>query len=325
VAFSGAFALAEAALASDVPESADLVVWMKQMIGGRLERMGASIQGDKGGMALVAAEPVSPGMNLLVGKGSTVSGVAFAWKTLLCWCTDDIELASAATDLGFLSFLGTFSLFAIQDQYKNTRTFLLQAALSHIFLETVFEYGLVPRAFEEKAKPRMTWDMLVHHIGSLAIGIYCTRVGGGRFSSGGFLKQGARLACTEITTGLPVAFKAAIKKRRFRGKRRVFFASLMPVAFIWRSLYTLDVLRSFLKEVEKCGGRKAVPSKWTGAACFGSIVGCNLFWTYKIFGGVFKTINKTIAKMNSDKDLKSKNGDDSATSDAPAKKDGAKK
>ncbi len=110
--------------------------------------------------------------------------------------------------------------------------------------------------------------------------------------------MGRRLAATEITTGLPVAFKAAIKKRRFKGKRRVFFASLMPVAFVWRSLYTLDVLRSFLREVEKVGGRKAIPSKWVGASCFSSIIGCNIYWTYKIFGGVFKTINKTVLGNN---------------------------
>ncbi len=120
MALTGALASADAALASDVPESADLVAWMRQAIGGSLERAGASLQGKglgTGGMALVAAEPVkAKGMNLLVGKGSSVAGVAFAWKTLLCWCTDDVELASSATDLGFLSFLGTFSLFAIQDQ-----------------------------------------------------------------------------------------------------------------------------------------------------------------------------------------------------------------
>ena len=64
--------------------------------------------------------------NCKKGKGSTVAGVAFAWKTLLCWCSEDVELASTATDLGFLSFIGCFSLYAITEQFRNTRTFLLQ-------------------------------------------------------------------------------------------------------------------------------------------------------------------------------------------------------
>ena len=286
LAFSSSLKDRNACVAADVPEAADMAIWLKQLISG--------LSGGRNKQRDLALREASlkledPSKNLLVGRGSTVAGVAFAWKTLLCWCTDDVELASTATDLGFLSFLGCFSLYAITEQFRNTRIFLLQAALSHIFLETVFEFGVVPK-LDPKAKPRMALDMVIHHIGSLAIGLYCTRVGGGKFSSGEFLKQGARLVCTEITTGFPVAFKAAIKKKKFKGKRRLFFALGMPAAFIWRSLYTLDVLKSFLKAVESHGGREAIPSKWVGAACFSSVVGCNVFWTFKILSGVVKTL-----------------------------------
>lgn len=268
------------ARAADVPEMADIVSWLKDLTSGIKARNQPQV---------VQAVAVDDARNLLIGKGSTVAGVAFAWKTLLCWCSEDVELASTATDLGFLSFIGCFSLYAITEQFRNTRTFLLQAALSHIFLETVFEFGVVKK-LDPEAKPRISWDMVVHHIGSLATGIYCTQVGGGKFCSGDFLKQGARLACTEITTGFPVAFKSAIKNKKFKGKRRLFFAVAMPVAFIWRSLYTLDVLKSYLRTVDNLGGRKAIPSKWLGATCFGSVVGCNMYWTARILSGVVRTL-----------------------------------
>ena len=228
--------------------------------------------------------------SLILGQGSSVAGIAFAYKTLLCWCAEDVELASTATDLGYLSFVGCFSMFTVREHYKVARVFMIQAALSHILLEMVFELGVM-RFFDPKAKThRMSWDMIFHHIGSLATGLYCVKAGGGSFCNGPFLKQGARLACTEITTGFPVAFKAALKNKKFKGKRRVFFAAGMPLAFMWRSWYTLDVLKSFLKTVDELGGRKAVPSKWVGAGCFGSIVFCNMYWTLRIFSGVLKTI-----------------------------------
>ncbi|QDZ24791.1 hypothetical protein HOP50_14g73310 [Chloropicon primus] len=271
----------DVALAADVPEASDLAVWLSQIT--------AAIKG-RGKQPEVAMKATPDrATKLLIGKGSSCAGVAFMWKTLLCWCTEDVELASTATDLGFLSFLGCFALHAIKDEFSNCRTFLLQACLSHIFLETVFDMGVL-KMLEPEAKRRISWDMVIHHIGSLATGIYCTRVGGGKFSTGDFLKQGARLACTEITTGFPVAFKAAIKNKRFRGKRRTFFAAAMPIAFVWRSLHTLDVMRSFLRTVEECGGRKAIPSKWLGASCFGSVVGCNMYWTIRILSGVVRTL-----------------------------------
>lgn len=277
----------DAAHAADVSDAVDIGLWLNQICSavkgrGRLEITPPASSRN--------AEGITGGSrsNLLVGKGSAVASVAFMWKTLLCWCTEDVELASTATDLGFLSFTGVFSLFAITEEFRNTRTFLLQACLSHIFLETVFEWGVL-KMLEPEAKRRISWDMVIHHIGSLATGIYCTRVGGA-FCTGDFLKQGARLACTEVTTGFPVAFKAAVKSRRFKGKRRAFFAVAMPVAFVWRSLYTLDVLKSFLRTVEECGGRKAIPSKWLGVTCFGSVVGCNMYWTARILSGVVRTL-----------------------------------
>jgi hypothetical protein len=125
------------------------------------------------------------------------------------------------------------------------------------------------------------------------------------------------LACTEITTGFPVAFKAALKNKRFKGKRRTFFATAMPLAFLWRSWYTLDVLKSFLRSVDELGGRKAVPSKWVGAGCFGSIVCCNMYWTLRIFGGVLKTITKRGKKKNTNN--KKKKPDDATAGDGSSK------
>ena len=297
----------EESVAADVPDSTDIPAFLKEVL--------SSFKGNfKRPKPLVAttAKPtfgddVALTYSLLFGKGSSVAGIAFAYKSLLCWCTEDVELASLATDMGFLSFLGCFSMFAVNETFKNTRTFMIQAALSHIFLEMVFEYGLL-RRFDKEAKPRITWDMLFHHVGSLAIGLYCIRVGGGTFSNGPFLAQGARLACTEITTGFPVAFKVALKSKRFKGKRRLFFAVGMPLAFIWRSCYTFNVLKTFLKTVDAHGGRKAIPSKWLGAGCFGSVVACNVFWTAKIFSGVFKTLTRKKGKP------KQKKTDDEASS-----------
>jgi hypothetical protein len=142
---------------------------------------------DKKTKQIISSKKATGTRSLILGQGSSVAGVAFAYKTLLCWCAEDVELASTATDLGLLSFVGTFSMFTVREQFKVARVFMVQAALSHILFEMIFELGVL-RIIDPKAKSRMSWDMIFHHIGSLATGVYCVKAGGGSFCNGPFLK-----------------------------------------------------------------------------------------------------------------------------------------
>ena len=192
--------------------------------------------------------------NLLVGKGSAVASVAFMWKTLLCWCTEDVELASTATDLGFLSFTGVFSLFAITEEFRNTRTFLLQACLSHIFLETVFEWGVL-RAGAQEA------EVLVGH----------GHPPSGPWPPGFAPASGRVLLATSSSRGpgwlarghdrVSCCLQGRREEQAFQGKRRAFFAVAMPVAFVW------SPCTRWTSSSPSCGrwrsaGRKAILPKW---------------------------------------------------------------
>ena len=138
LAFSSSLKDRNACVAADVPEAADMAIWLKQLISG--------LSGGRNKQRDLALREASlkledPSKNLLVGRGSTVAGVAFAWKTLLCWCTDDVELASTATDLGFLSFLGCFSPRSAFTHYTRTRT--TRSATKHLTKKSRDSRGLL--------------------------------------------------------------------------------------------------------------------------------------------------------------------------------------
>ena len=68
------------------------------------------------------------------------------------------------------------------------------------------------------------------------------------------------------------------------------------------------------------GGGEAIPSWWVGAGCFGSVVGCNLFWTCKILNGVFRTLRGVVNKKESKKSSSGKSDD----RETPEERKGAK-
>ena len=98
----------------------------------------------------------------------------------------------------------------------------------------------------------LTTDLLVHHIATLATGVFCLKAGGPHrpFGRGRFLVQGCRLAATEMTTALPVAFRQALRNKKFKGPKRYVFVAVMPAAFIWRTAQSWSVLRAAWAKVQ---------------------------------------------------------------------------
>ncbi|KAK3249091.1 hypothetical protein CYMTET_41471 [Cymbomonas tetramitiformis] len=254
----------------------------------------------------------------VVGTPMLASLLLFFSKVLVCWCTDNSELATAGMDLGFLSFLGTFAFASIEKRYQAIQPAVLQVVVSHLILEYVFNGWLVNKIDPTTSCPPLSPEMQLHHVSSVIAGIFCLQTGGSNFAPDGLLLQGVRLCATEVTTALPVAFRQAARTKRLRGERIIFFGALMPLAFVWRSVWSLSVLRRYMELVDASGGIANVPSWWVGASSTAGVVACNLIWTWKILRGTVKVVKKMFGKK---KGGKKNEGSDAKTENTEAEVD----
>eukprot|EP00238_Polyblepharides_amylifera_P004881 CAMPEP_0196592484 /NCGR_PEP_ID=MMETSP1081-20130531/72868_1 /TAXON_ID=36882 /ORGANISM="Pyramimonas amylifera, Strain CCMP720" /LENGTH=129 /DNA_ID=CAMNT_0041916199 /DNA_START=35 /DNA_END=421 /DNA_ORIENTATION=- len=108
--------------------------------------------------------------------------LCFASKFLVCWCSEESELAALGIDLGFLVMLGGLAVVfgvesvGLEAGAEAVRGVLVEVVVVHLLLECVFNGWLHPWINPKGATP-MTWDMWAHHMGSCFAGMYCKVAG----------------------------------------------------------------------------------------------------------------------------------------------------
>merc|ERR1712167_387615 len=93
-----------------------------------------------------------------------------------------------------------------------------------LMVTEMFYNGLVISRQAKGTPFRLAPDMWVHHVASLGGAVFCTIADNSLTRAGAarrFALQGCRLAATECTTGLPVAFKQALRGKRLKGPRAI--------------------------------------------------------------------------------------------------------
>ena len=60
----------------------------------------------------------------------------------------------------------------------------------------------------------------------------------------------ASVVVLSSVTALPVAFRQALRNKKFKGPKRYVFVAVMPAAFIWRTAQSWSVLRAAWAKVQ---------------------------------------------------------------------------
>lgn len=178
--------------------------------------------------------------------------------------------------------------------------FLIELGISCIAAEVIFS-GLVVNRVVPSLSHKMTKDFIVHHAASLVAGFACLYfhrtlpgMGLGRLGSG--------LCATEITTFLPVSFRASVRSKRITRDAKVstVIGLLFPIAFMWRSYWSARVCleiartgRAYMAAGAAPWGGLALAERVAfhcGEAAVAVIAGCNVNWTLRIVQGTLKVV-----------------------------------
>jgi len=211
-------------------------------------------------------------------------------KSFVCWCSDDSEFAALGIDMGYLVFLGAFSTLYVPGEgpaLEMVREHIVEVIAVHMILECIFN-GFLHKLINREGAKHMTWDMWVHHIGSIFGALFCKVVGPMLWV------EAMRLGMTEITIALPVALKHARRAKRLNGSLGAMIGILMLLAFLWRAYWSWTVVFNFLtivsQQKELNGLMKYHP---LGALSLASVALCNCYWLHKIISSVAKQVGNS--------------------------------
>lgn len=265
-----------------------------------------------GSGAVSAADAQDMNFHLTLGSGAVVASLLTTGKAIVVWCSKDSENSAALTDLGFLLCLGALGEAAIsRPVLKPLQPVIVEIAVVHLLLEILFN-SVFLRKMDPKTTYTMPTTMWIHHIASVVAGAICMTTYDGRFNG-----LGTKLAVTECTTFLPVAFRQARKANKLKGDRSLVLGALMPIAFIWRTWWNFTVLTDFEESVRAMRTCNPVV-RALGVAATSTVLGCNCWWTLRILIGAKRIISKAFARGSSsrgsrrNKDAEQTNGDQPA-------------
>lgn len=218
-------------------------------------------------------------------------------KALVVWCAQDTELATAAIDLGFLLFVGPFAIASVLNPFaRGMHQIICEVVLTHLVIGEILSNAVVLPLIDRQTSYILSWDMWVHHIGGALSGLACLIIGR---TTPQVLTLGARLAMTEVTTALPVAFRQAMRNRKLNGGRSAAFAVMLPVAFTWRTVYSFMIFKKAVPLI--MNPSSALPLlKFPALGCLFAIVCCNTFWTSKIYRGALKLATRKLSQKERD-------------------------
>jgi len=218
-------------------------------------------------------------------------------KALVVWCAEDTELATAAIDLGFLLFVGPFAIVSVLNPFaRGMHQVICEVVVTHLVIGEVLSNAVVLPMIDRQTSYILSWDMWVHHVAGALSGLACLVIGRGTPQ---LLTLGARLAMTEVTTALPVAFRQAMRNRKLNGGRSAAFAVMLPVAFTWRSVYSFFIFKKSVPLI--LNPNIALPIlKFPALGCLFAIVCCNTYWTSKIYRGAVKLATKKLSQKERD-------------------------
>ena len=223
---------------------------------------------------------------MTLSSGALVASLLTTGKATVVWCSKDSENSAALMDLGFLLCIGALGKAAIsKPSLKVLQPVIVEIAVVHLLLEMCFNAAVL-RKLDPKTTYNMPVTMWIHHVASVVAGTICMATYNGRFNG-----LGTKLAITECTTFLPVAFRQARKANKLRGERSLFLGALMPVAFMWRTWWNFTVLTDFeasVRAMQKCNAVVRV----LGVGATTTVLGCNCWWTARILIGAKKILSK---------------------------------
>ena len=223
-------------------------------------------------------------------EGAFIAALLTTGKGVVVWCSKDSENSAALTDLGFLLCLGALGEAAIRrPALQPLQPVIVEIAVVHLFLELVFNAAVL-RKIDPKTTYSMPVTMYIHHIASVVAGAICMTTYDGRFNG-----LGTKLAATECTTFLPVAFRQARKADKLRGDRSIVLGALMPIAFIWRTWWNFTVLTDFEKSVKAMRTCNPVV-RALGVTATSTVLGCNCWWTLRILIGAKKIVSNALRR-----------------------------
>ena len=94
----------------------------------------------------------------------------------------------------------------------------------------------------------------------------------------------------------------------------------MPLAFLWRTRYSWNVLKETMGVVKDKGGMRKCKGWWMAAGGVATVFCCNVYWTAKIVQGAYKKLTKGKKKADKKKEENGTNG----TNGTPAPSEPAK-
>jgi hypothetical protein len=237
-------------------------------------------------------------LDALPGRGTATALLCLASKLLAVSCTGnpaERQKLAAGIDMGFLVLIGALSGIAARPALSVMRQTLVEIVVVHLALEMVYSWWDAANGGKPMGK-----DMIIHHVAAVVSGLFCLF-----FHDGAFFSPGVKLVVTECTTALPVSLRLARTSGKYKGIHGMAIGLIMPLAFMWRTRYSMDAFRHTKSIMDDMGGVLGVRGWWMALGGVGGVVCCNAYWTVKIFQGLYK---KLFGKKRKPKRAERENG-----------------